>query len=174
MIDKKIIISLFIVGIHLTGTSAIAAGPCCAKCGNHENVQCVCRPVYTTKYIEITCWDSACENVCLPSRSRNIEDCSAYRAILDFFTPTGRYATDVDKTPKFRTCNKLVRKTYLQPVPAVVWVEEYRCQDCLPANTESGAAQDPNASARRINDSDSRRSGKGSSWIIGEDDFSRF
>jgi hypothetical protein len=133
MAKKIFILALFLAGIFLTAASIRAAGEkCCAKCGCQCDLQCVCRPVQTTKYVEITCWDCVCEDVCLPPRTRCKDSCPAG----DENAPC-----DACKGVKIRSCNKLVRKTYLKPIPTVVWVVEYLCPNCRCADKTYPAAQ---------------------------------
>ena len=114
---------------YVGSATEVARGVGCEKCGRQENVQCVCRPIYTTKFIEITCWDSVCEDVCLPPRTRCKEGCPFCKDTNN--SPQGENGTtDAGKAMKIRSCNKLVRKTYLQPIPTVVWVVDHLCPSC--------------------------------------------
>jgi hypothetical protein len=134
MTNKLLIITAFLL-IGLSNASALfAQDQCCGKCGCRENVQCVCRPIQTTKYIEITCWDSVCEDICLPPRSRCKEGCN--NCIQSNNSQAGNNISIANSTQgvKIRSTNKLVRKTYLQPVPTVVWVVEYVCANCRSTN----------------------------------------
>ena len=45
------------VVICLQVATADAGERCCQRCGCSDGVKMICRPVCTTKYIEVTCWD---------------------------------------------------------------------------------------------------------------------
>jgi hypothetical protein len=91
-----------------------AIAECCARCGDEGQVHKVCRPVHTTRLVEVTCWDVACEEICLPGKANAAcQDC------------------------KTRARQKLMRKTILKEVPVVIWVVEYVCASCA----SGGAAQ---------------------------------
>jgi hypothetical protein len=131
MTKKVFIVMFFITGIFLTAASIFAGSEkCCAKCGCQQDLQCVCRPIHTTKYIEITCWDSVCEDVCLPPRTQCKACCAACNDTTSQRANGEIAAADACQVVKIRSCNKLVRKTYLQPIPTVVWIVEYLCPHC--------------------------------------------
>jgi hypothetical protein len=140
--------------------SVFADGACCVKCGCQEDVRCVCRPIYTTKYIEITCWDSVCEDICLPPRSRCEQ---GYANSNDPKSPPANnenWTAGTCKGIKIRSSNKLVRKTYLQPIPTVVWVVEYVCCHCRRGN-DADVSSPVAVSAKSQSDSyDLRQSGR--------------
>lgn len=95
------------VVISSTLATEVAVGGCCAYCGCEGKVYRVCRPVCTTRLVEVPCWDTACEEICLPSGAK----------------------TSCDNV-KIRANQKLMRKTVLKEVPVVVWVVEYVCGNC--------------------------------------------
>jgi hypothetical protein len=129
---RKILFVLFFISGTLTTAALIAAGgeKCCVKCGSQRDLQFICRQIHTTKYIEISCWDSVREDVCLPPRTRCQEGYATCGDTSDQLEKSSIAAADACKGLKIRSCNKLVRKTYLLPVPTVVWVAEYLCPSC--------------------------------------------
>jgi len=178
---RKVILALFVVsGACLAGASEAARGAVCEKCGCEENVRCVCRPIYTTKYIEITCWDSVCEDVCLPPRSSCKKGCGNCDDANCFPANGGNGTAGTGKGIKIRSCNKLVRKTYLQPVPTVIWVVEYLCERCRRGNEAEAydahyEMQSPTGSAKNQSDIyDLWRTGRESHSTTGEDYSSHF
>ena len=101
------------------------AGQCCSRCGDEGRVYKVCRPVRTTRLVEITCWDVASEEICLPGRSTS--RCQEGDSRGSECRHGGGIACPDCKT---RTRQQLMRKTFLKEVPVVVWVVEYVCGPC--------------------------------------------
>ena len=65
-------------------------------------VQTICRPIHTTRTEEVTCWDVAREEICLPGRNNHT-----------------------------RSRHKLMRKTLIREVPVIEWVVDYACAGCV-------------------------------------------
>jgi hypothetical protein len=87
---------------------------CCPHCGNTSSLRAACRPVCTTRRVEVTGWDVVEEHVC-----------------------TSGVCPD---NCKLRPRNRLVRKTHYQEVPVVVWTVEYECEACRQATMPAATA----------------------------------
>src|SRR5690606_25554944 len=100
--------------------AASAAGHC-DGCGCQSKLVRVCRPVHTTRPVETIVWDVVSEEYCLPGRGDPLLPCNdcAARGLdecLDCRQPRSR--------------NRLIRKKRIEHVPTILWVVEYRCDDC--------------------------------------------
>jgi hypothetical protein len=176
MVGKPNILFAFVVvaAIGLVPMPVFAGGLGCAKCGCQENLCRVCRPIYTTKYIEITCWDSVCEDFCIPPRSRCTKDRPADYNVLDDFLSGKNSTTETCKDVKIRSSNKLVRKTYFQPVQKVVWVVEYYCRNCSCPDASNPVEHGMMTPDKSTNTTDARQSDGISENTIKEKYFSGF
>ena len=50
--------------------SQIARAECCSSCGSHANVRAYCRPICTTRRVEVTDWDVASDPICVACNVR--------------------------------------------------------------------------------------------------------
>ncbi|HUT13351.1 MAG TPA: hypothetical protein VMY42_22880 [Thermoguttaceae bacterium] len=123
--------------------AAVAAEHCCDQCGCKSGVRKICRPIVTTRRVEVTYWDSVCDEICLPKQVQ-CPDGGCGKC--------GRCGVGDDKCGeggcggvqgynscgadpcagccKVRTRNRLLRKTEFREVPVVYWVVEYVCDGC--------------------------------------------
>lgn len=97
----------------------------CDRCGGGDCVRKVCVPRMNEKEITKVCWDSKCEDFCLPGRSvwcgtiGKKDDCGCWTHGL--WKPT---------CAEVRTRVVPVRKETKRKVPAVEWSVEERCACC--------------------------------------------
>ncbi len=116
-----LVVTVWLLG--LTHAETRAADSCCTRCGGHSGVQRVCRPILTTKRVEVTCWDGVREEFCLPQKDTCGEP---YGLVPGVLHPT---------RGQIHSRNKLMRKTVIEEVPVVRWVVEYVCVGCRSAAT---------------------------------------
>ena len=97
----------------------------CDQCGSCDCVRKVCVPKMTEKEIKKVCWDSRCEDFCVPGRSVwcgtvcKKDDCGCWTHEL--WKPT---------CAEVKTRVVPVRKETKRKVPAVEWKVEERCACC--------------------------------------------
>ena len=121
-----------------------AGTDCCPRCGCQGQLQMVCRPICTTRREEVTCWDAACEEICLPRTSAAAGCCGQCAdgcCGAGMTGPCGACACTADC--KIRPRNRLMRKTFIKEVPVIVWVVEYVCAGC--ANQDATSRSQPKA-----------------------------
>ena len=123
----------FIVALTLASGiagAAMAETRGCSQCGG--GVRRVCRPVTTTRPVEIDVWDAKEEDMAVPLASLLLRcNCGGWGGSC---CATGECKLCLTggcrACCKVRPRNRLMRKTVLQEVPVVVWVVEYVCADC--------------------------------------------
>jgi hypothetical protein len=97
----------------------------CDRCGGCDCVRKVCVPRMTEKEIKKVCWDSKCEDFCVPGRSvwcgtvGKKDECGCWTHGL--WKPS---------CAEVRTRVVPVRKETKRKVPAVEWSVEERCACC--------------------------------------------
>ncbi len=131
----------------LIGFGAHEAKAGCAKCGCDRSVNVYCRKVCETKKVEITCWSSECEQVCLAAKpdicplahllgAGKCGGCGACDSGTSGCTaggcPSGVKCTCGPEATcaKVRNRKKLLRRTIEVDVPVVKWVVEPLCNGC--------------------------------------------
>jgi len=119
--------------------AAGAAEQGCARCGGKSGVRKICRPIVTTKRVEVTYWDSVCEEFCLPKKVQchdggcgkcgrcGTGDHGGCGGKQDCGSCT---ADPCAGCCRVRTRNRLLRKTEFREIPVVYWVVEYVCDGC--------------------------------------------
>ena len=126
--------TIVLLAVVLAGSmaTASAAEPCCTHCGGIGNLRVACRPVRTTKSVEVTCWDVVEEDVAVTYRYSRCTCansgpsgacCTTGKCVL---CSTGA----CPKCCKIRPRNRLMRKTLLNQEPAIQWTVEYVCPSC--------------------------------------------
>jgi hypothetical protein len=111
--------------------AAVAETTCCSHCGG-GNVRRVCRAIRTTKAIDVNCWDVAEEEIAVP-RARGLLACNCGSAGGNCCASgtCGRCISGgCSACGKVRPRNRLMRKTFLEEVPVIVWGVEDTCADC--------------------------------------------
>jgi hypothetical protein len=141
---------VFFVLLGASVSSAWAKDRSCDRCGGHQGVERVCRPLTTVKYVTNTCWDFATEDFCIPRKCR--DGCSACGCVGVAETAADKHIESCDAKPRDAkprddcTCgyeavpksrNRLLKKTCVTRVPVTVWVVEYVCEAC--GRREKGA-----------------------------------
>lgn len=143
-VTRKMLLAL--PAVVLLGIAAEAAGAevrCCARCGRESGVRKVCRPIYTTRKVEVTYWDCVSEDFCLPLRGkcdgRTGSDgagndgagggCGAGEAGCTSGCDSCAGGSS-GPCAEIRTRNRLLRKTCVKEVPVVRWVVQYVCDGC--------------------------------------------
>ncbi len=97
----------------------------CDRCGSCDCVRKVCVPKMTEKEIKKVCWDSRCEDFCVPGpsvwcgKACKKDDCGCWTHAI--WKPT---------CAEVRTRVVPVRKETKRKVPAVEWKVEERCACC--------------------------------------------
>lgn len=136
-----------IVATALIGLSPFEAKAGCARCGCDANCNVYCRKVCDTKKVEITCWSSECEQVCLAAKpdpcplahllgAGKCGGCGACDGCTSGCTdggcPSGVKCTCGPEATcaKVRNRKKLMRRTIEVDVPVVKWVVEPLCNGC--------------------------------------------
>lgn len=124
-----------------SGKETTAADGRCDECGSCRCVAKVCVPKMTEKEITKVCWDSKCEDFCIPGPSVRCgttcgsDECGCWSHAV--WKPTcARVATRV--VP--------VKKTTKRKVPSVEWKVVERCA-CCRAKAPCGVG-DPSAAAK--------------------------
>jgi hypothetical protein len=115
--------------------SVSPAAECCALCGSTSGLRRVCRPVLAVKPTEFTVWEAACEEFCLPRRGMPLTHAQEGDAGETCGAESDGASAGADSFRRqctVHTRNKLMRKTFVQEVPVIVWQVEYVCQDCAP------------------------------------------
>jgi len=122
---------------------AMAAEYCCERCGCKSGVRKICRPIVTTRRVEVTYWDSVCDEICLPKKVQcpggACGSCGRC-GTGDVKCGDGGYGGEQGFNScgadpcagccKVRTRNRLLRRTEFREVPVVYWVVEYVCDSC--------------------------------------------
>lgn len=119
----------------------------CDRCGGGDCVRNVCVPRMTEKEIKKVCWDSKCEDFCVPGRSLwcgtvgKKDDCGCWTHGL--WKPT---------CAELRTRVVPVRKETKRKVPAVEWSVEERCACCRrrPCDLSPPSPRDPKQAPKKI------------------------
>jgi hypothetical protein len=124
-----------LLAVALAGWLAAAAlgeTNCCSYCGSTASLQRTCRPIATTRPVEVTGWSADEEDLALPLAGGLVTcNCGGWGASC---CASGK--CELCLTGGCRACckvrprNRLLRKTFLQEVPVVVWVVDYVCVDC--------------------------------------------
>ena len=65
----RIAIVLMALAVLVMAASSLRAATCCQRCGD-AGCQKVCRLVCDEKELEVNCWDSKCEEFCVPGHCR--------------------------------------------------------------------------------------------------------
>jgi len=103
----------------------------CSQCGCGKQVRRVCRPLVTTRAVKVNGWGVVEEEIAVPRVARALR-CNCPKA--GACCTTGRCMECLTGSClaccKVRPRNRLMRKTYLEYVPTVVWTVEYVCGDC--------------------------------------------
>ena len=112
--------------------AALGQGACCGQCGSTTHVRSVCRPVATTRSVEVTCWDVVEESVAVPSRyTLSSAKCGLHVGACCAAGTCARCTSGAcPRCCKVRPRNRLMRKTFLDEEPVVVWTVEYLCEPC--------------------------------------------
>jgi hypothetical protein len=132
---RKHLMLMFVMATSVITVPSFAADDCCDTCGCSRPLTRICRPVYTTKREQTSVWDSVCQEYCLPQHVRPVvrcDDCCTAPQACE-------QCQACEKEP--RTRNRLIRKQYVERVPTILWVTEYRCDDC--AGQHPKGAQQP-------------------------------
>jgi hypothetical protein len=129
---------LQLLGMSMLWSSSTRAADCCDSCGCAQELTRVCRPIYTTRRQETTVFDSLREDYCLPRHVKPVLRCRDCREAATACSACQQWCDE----PKTR--NRLIQKKLVEQVPTILWVTEYRCDDCaggLP--TEPPSAEHP-------------------------------
>jgi hypothetical protein len=106
-------------------------GPCCANCGCHSSCNKVCRLVCEEKKVEVVCWNTECEDFCVPGPSK--PGCKHCEPACDECALHGKKFVWTEWIPgcaEIHTKKKLMKKTIVKKVPSYKWVVEDLCKDC--------------------------------------------
>jgi hypothetical protein len=126
-------LAVLAVLVMSTATAALSQETCCNHCGAMAHVRSVCRPIVTTRSVEVTCWDVVEESIAVPSRySFSSATCGLHFGACCATGTCARCASGAcPRCCKVRPRNRLMRKTFLDEEPVVVWTVEYLCESCM-------------------------------------------
>jgi hypothetical protein len=151
--------------LFLTVLTVRAGSICCHRCGR-EGCQKVCRLVCDEKELEVNCWDSKCEEFCVPGPCRlgckhcvpacggcgsagtdgNCETCKACGGAggRPDASPSGKMFVWRDTIPgcgKVFTQKKLMKKVEKKKIKIYKWVLEDLCSDCQSKSKSAAVAE---------------------------------
>lgn len=133
--------------VSLLSASALGQAACCSHCGSTIGLRKTCRPVPTARPVETDCWDVVEEEIAVP-RPRGVLACNC-GSLFGSCCSTGECGVYMSggcqACCKVRPRNRLVRKTFLEEVPVVVWVVEYTCAKCAAGDGHGNAHPVPAA-----------------------------